>query len=115
ALVALGEPAALQALADFGSAPSRARRQRAWLVREAGAAACIAGAIANLADADPVVRATLVEFLGPIELLQHALEARVEALRQRSLSDGQTSVRFASLAALAEIGEPAAIERLDRL
>jgi hypothetical protein len=115
ALAAAGESAATAALEGFAQAEPRARRRRAWLVRQAGGGACARGAIENLSDVDPLVRGELIEFLGRIELLQSELEARVAALAQRALADPDESLRSAALAALAEIGEPVAIERLDQL
>jgi hypothetical protein len=115
ALAAAGETAANAALRGFKDASILGRRRRAWLVREAGAAACIDGAIENLADPDPLTRATLIEFLGRIELLQNALEARIDALTARALGDDEASLRLAASTALSQIGEPAAIDRLDQL
>ena len=115
ALVAEGESAAIAALDGFAQAAPIARRRRAWIVRQAGGAACARGAIENLADPDAGVRGPLVEFQGRIELLQTAHDARVEALSQRALVDPDESLRALALSALSDIGEPAATLRLDRL
>jgi hypothetical protein len=115
ALAALGETSALAALRGFDVAPTISRRRRAWLVREVGSGDCVRSAIAALSDPDAPTRATLIEFLGRIELLQSSMEQRIDALAERALADGEASLRLAAITALAQIGEPPALDRLDRL
>ncbi|NOT30709.1 MAG: HEAT repeat domain-containing protein, partial [Planctomycetes bacterium] len=101
-LSALGEPAALRALADFEKADFPARRARARLLAEIPSASHCARLLELVRDPDPEVRRLLAEALGSTALAGAAGAERVQELERLMLADVNARVRAQALEALVE-------------
>ena len=106
-----GDPAVEAALESFGTAELRGRRARAELVRRAGRAVHVEGALATLVGDDPEVQRSLLDFLARADLGREGLEARADALEALAAGAATSSLREDAVEALAAFGEPA-VERL---
>jgi len=120
ALSKLGEPAALEALADLGRADAETidvlgRRRRAHLAFLAGTARCIPPAIAALRDPDPGTRAELLLFLARDDLGSSGLTERVDTLAERALRDPDPALRARAIELLAGLDRDESLARLDAL
>lgn len=113
-LSALGEPAALRALADFEKTDFPARRARARLLAEIPCAPHCARLLALVRDTDPEVRRLLAEALGSTALAGAAVAERVQELERLMLEDPNARVRAQALEALVESTLSEAVAVLDR-